>query len=92
MPYEPSKDKVHKVWTLKGAGFEGRDPILGVSIRSYGNGKRKLQLGPRFYRNKQDELREGKVGRISYTEACWLAEIWDEVIMNFADQASTEPR
>lgn len=73
MAFEPEKDKILKKWKCEDTG-------LVVSINQYGDGRPKLQIGPRMLK-KQDGLDRApvKAGRLAIEDLLWFYEIIDEV-------------
>lgn len=64
MTFDPKMDKVLGKWECG---------LLEVSVRQYGTGEPKLQIGPRFYDSKDGTRKASKCGRLTAEEAAWLA-------------------
>jgi hypothetical protein len=73
MAYDPEMDKVLKKWKCDETG-------LVVSINRYGDGKPKVQIGPRILLKKDGtERAPAKAGRLTIEDVMWLFDIIDEV-------------
>ena len=73
MPYDPSLDK--KLFSKQ---WETEDDRLTVSVYSYNNGQKKIQIS-REGKNAQGELKFAKLGRLTKAEA--------EAILPFVQEA-----
>lgn len=73
MPYDPSLDK--KLFSKQ---WETEDDRLTVSVYSYNNGQKKIQIS-REGKNAQGELKFAKLGRLTKSEA--------EAILPFVQEA-----
>lgn len=71
MAYDAKLDKELKKW---------RFGDLQVSLNKYGKGEPKMQVGPRFYDDKEGGERFKKAGRLAMDEVKWLAEILPEIL------------
>ncbi|NQT32465.1 MAG: hypothetical protein HQ594_02190 [Candidatus Omnitrophica bacterium] len=76
MPYDNSLDA-----TLFSKSWENDGDRLTVSIRSYNNGQKKLQLS-RESVNNQGELRFAKLGRMTKDEVEAVMPLMQEAIQN----------
>ena len=75
MAFDASKDVVIEQFEM--AGEEGKG--LRASISSYDGGEPKFQIGPRFYTNKNGEVKVTKAGRLTVAEVEWLTDVLGEV-------------
>ena len=71
MAFNPALDKIHRQWTLKTG--------LQVSVHSYNNGERKVQIGPRVYEKRNGDVGFNKVGRLTNEEFTEMAGISAEI-------------
>lgn len=69
MAFDKTKDVVLAEMTVPNPG----KPELTFSLHQYNEGDKKLQIGPRMYKDSDGELRYMKAGRISKEEAGMLA-------------------
>ncbi|MBW1951051.1 MAG: hypothetical protein JRJ18_16215, partial [Deltaproteobacteria bacterium] len=58
MAYDPEKDQVLETW-------ENDETGLMVSIKRYGEGEPKLQIGPRSYTRRDGSKSTTKAGRLT---------------------------
>ncbi|MFC1815367.1 hypothetical protein ACFL0M_05350 [Thermodesulfobacteriota bacterium] len=72
MPFDPSMDKVLKMWKCDATG-------LVISINQYGQGEPKLQIGPRIFVKKDGGESQRKPGRLTIEDLMWFYDIIDEV-------------
>lgn len=72
MAYDPEKDQVLETW-------ENDETGLMVSIKRYGEGEPKLQIGPRSYTRRDGSKSTTKAGRLTIDDVLWLSEILEEV-------------
>ncbi|MBW1681588.1 MAG: hypothetical protein JRJ35_08040 [Deltaproteobacteria bacterium] len=72
MAYDPEKDQVLETW-------ENDETGLMVSIKRYGEGEPKLQIGPRSYTRRDGSKSTTKAGRLTIDDLLWLSEILEEV-------------
>ena len=73
MPYDPEMDKVLKKWKCEETG-------LVVTINQYGDGKPKVQIGPRILLKKDGSERAPvKAGRLTIEDIMWFYDIIDEI-------------
>lgn len=72
MVFDPDKDTMLKKWECKETG-------LIVSINRYGSGEAKLQIGPRVFKRKDGNERQGKAGRLTIEDVMWFYTIIDDV-------------
>lgn len=73
MAYDPDKDKTLKEWKCDETG-------LVVSIKQYGDGEAKLQIGPRILMKKDGTQRAPmKAGRLSIEDLMWFYDNIDEI-------------
>jgi len=80
--YDPDKDKLLKSWKCEETG-------LVVSIKQYGDGEPKVQIGPRILKKKDGKDRAPvKAGRLTMEDILWLYEIIDDVKDELAALAS----
>ena len=84
MPFDPSMDKVLKVWKCEETGLQ-------VSINQYGEAQPKLQIGPRILKKKDGSDRAPvKAGRLTIEDLLWFYDIIDEVKDELSDLAGPE--
>jgi len=73
MPYDPDMDKTLKEWRCDDTGLE-------VSIKQYGDGEPKVQIGPRILMKKDGTPRApSKAGRLTIEDLLWFYDIIDEI-------------
>ncbi len=76
MPYDPSLDK--KLFSKQ---WETEDDRLTVSVYSYNNGQKKIQIS-REGKNAQGELKFAKLGRLTKEEAEAILPFLQEALKN----------
>lgn len=74
MAYDQSKDKLIKLFERK----ENKGTLM-ISIMSYNNGDKKIQIG-RSYEKKDGSLGYSGMGRLTLSELKWFNEIYDEIL------------
>ena len=73
MAFDPEKDKILKKWKCADTG-------LIISINQYGNGRPKLQIGPRILKKQDGSDRAPvKAGRLTVEDLLWFYDVIDEV-------------
>jgi len=77
MAYDATKDV--KIVEFGMFGEDSADNLF-VSVQQYGEGEKKLQIGPRTYVNRKGEVKFNKVGRLTKEEVEWLAEVAVKVV------------
>ena len=76
MAFDEEKNVVLKEW---------KSPLddgcyLHISLVSYDGGEPKLQIGPRDYKDKDGEVKPGRLGRLGWDDMQFLSESVQEAI------------
>ena len=75
MGWDKEKDVALKEWDI-----EGEKGVLKVSVNSYNDGDKKLQIGPRTFEKRGGSTGYGKAGRLTADETKRLIEILPEAL------------